>query len=105
MSLRRRSIPTTTNEFYVYVSHYKSGTTSSDLTDRGKEAGIIRTNSASLPSNAQVLYVGDYNISTSTETSYQNIVGTSLIGIQGFDVKNPTGSVGINWANGSQVCP
>ena len=94
---------TTTNEFYIYVSHYKSGTTSSDMVARGKEAGIIRTNSASLPSDARVLYVGDYNVSTSTETSYQNIVSTSLIGIRGIDVSNPTGAIGINWANGSQL--
>jgi PKD repeat protein len=91
------------NIFYIYVSHYKSGTSSSDMVARGKEAGIIRTNSASLPSDARVLYVGDYNVSTSTETSYQNIVSTSLIGIRGIDVSNPTGAIGINWANGSQL--
>ena len=85
------------NTFYIYVSHYKSGTTSTDLADRSKEAGIIRTNSASLPSNARVLYVGDYNISSSTELSYQAIVSTNLIGIQGIDPFNPTGSLGLNY--------
>jgi PKD repeat protein len=85
------------NLFYVYVSHYKSGTDSSSLTRRTIEAGIIHTNSATLPANSRVLYVGDYNISTSTETSYQNIVSTTLIGIQGFDPFNPSGTAGINW--------
>jgi endonuclease/exonuclease/phosphatase family metal-dependent hydrolase len=61
--------------FYVYVSHYKSGTTSSDLTERAGEAAIIRTNEAiDLPANARVLYVGDYNITTSGEASYQTIL-------------------------------
>jgi endonuclease/exonuclease/phosphatase family metal-dependent hydrolase len=47
--------------FYVYVSHMKSGSTSADATDRGEEATIIRTNEATLPANASVLYVGDLN--------------------------------------------
>jgi PKD repeat protein len=85
------------NVFYVYVSHYKSGTDSSSITRRTIEAGIIRTNSATLPANSRVLYVGDYNISTSTETSYQDIVSTTLIGIQGFDPFNPSGTAGIDW--------
>ena len=89
------------NLFYVYVSHYKSGTTSSDLTRRAIEAGLIRTNSASLPANSRVLYVGDYNVSTSSEASYQAIVGTALIGIQGFDPLNLSGTSGINWTQNS----
>jgi PKD repeat protein len=92
-------VPTNASSmFYVYVSHYKSGTDSSSITRRTIEAGIIRTNSATLAANSRVLYVGDYNISTSTETSYQDIVSTTLIGIQGFDPFNPSGTAGINWA-------
>src|ERR1700733_10254325 len=34
--------PAPSNEFYIYVSHYKSGTTSPDVTDRNGEAQIIR---------------------------------------------------------------
>jgi len=93
--------PTTNNEFYIYVSHYKSGTTSADLTARTGESGIIRTNSASLPTDARVLYVGDYNVSTSSEVSYQNIVGTSLIGIRGVDPFNNLGGAGVDWTANS----
>ena len=91
------------NIFYVYVSHYKSGTNSDDLIRRGIEAGIIRTNSATLPANSRVLYVGDYNVSTSSETSYQAIVSSSIvsIGIQGVDPFNTNGSTGINWTQNS----
>ena len=53
---------TANNEFYVYVSHYKSGTTAADATDRNGEAQIIRNDEANnLPATARVLYVGDYN--------------------------------------------
>jgi len=89
------------NVFYVYVSHYKSGTASSDLTRRAIEAGIIRTNSATLPVNSRVLYVGDYNVSSSSEASYQAIVGTALIGIRGFDPFNPSGASGVDWTQNS----
>jgi PKD repeat protein len=94
--------PTAANEFYVYVSHYKSGTSSADLTDRTGEAKIIRNDAATnLPAGARVLYVGDYNVTTSGETSYQTILAaTSPNGVaqgQGFDPMNPQGSNNINW--------
>jgi hypothetical protein len=94
--------PTATNEFYVYVSHYKSGTSSTDLTDRNGEARIIRNDEATnLPANARVLYVGDYNITTSGEASYQTILSnTAPNGIyqgQGIDPLNVTDATNINW--------
>ena len=96
--------PTATNEFYVYVSHYKSGTTSTDLTNRTGEAQIIRNDEASnLPASARVLYVGDYNITTSGEASYQTILSnTAPNGIhqgQGIDPLNPSGAANIDWGN------
>jgi endonuclease/exonuclease/phosphatase family metal-dependent hydrolase len=57
--------------FYVYVSHMKSGTTSADATDRGEEATIIRNNEATLPSTASVLYTGDLN-SAPPEAEFTN---------------------------------
>ena len=54
--------------FYIYVSHMKSGAASSTaepgLTDaqaRGDEAAFIRSDEATLPANASVLYMGDLN--------------------------------------------
>ncbi|HEX3800614.1 MAG TPA: hypothetical protein VH413_18115 [Verrucomicrobiae bacterium] len=94
--------PAASNVFYIYVSHYKSGTTASDLTSRGKEAVIIRNDeAASLPANARVVYVGDYNVTTSGEASYITILATnSPSGIAqggGYDFSNPTGSTNVNW--------
>jgi endonuclease/exonuclease/phosphatase family metal-dependent hydrolase len=93
---------TPANSFYVYVSHYKSGTTSTDLTARTGEAQIIRTNEAlALPAGARVIYVGDFNISSSSEASYQTILAaTAPDGIAqgaGLDPMNPAGQT-INWA-------
>jgi endonuclease/exonuclease/phosphatase family metal-dependent hydrolase len=61
----------TTTPFYIYVSHMKSGTTSSDATARGQEATIIRTNEATLPANSSVLYMGDLN-SNPPEAEFTN---------------------------------
>jgi hypothetical protein len=93
---------TSSNSFYVYVSHYKSGTSSADLTDRTGEAKIIRNNEATaLPAAARVIYVGDYNISSSSEASYTTILAaTAPDGIAqgaGIDPMNPTDQT-INWA-------
>jgi endonuclease/exonuclease/phosphatase family metal-dependent hydrolase len=98
--------PTAANEFYIYVSHYKSGTTSGDLTDRTGEAQIIRNDEANnLPANARVLYVGDYNVSTSTETSYQTMLAPSApSGVgqgQGIDPSNTSGASGVDWTANS----
>jgi hypothetical protein len=58
--------------FYVYVTHMKSGTTSDDALDRGKEATIIRNNEAGLPANSSVLYMGDLNASPSEDAASPN---------------------------------
>ena len=95
-------VPAVTNEFYVYVSHYKSGTTSADLVDRNGEAQIIRNDEANnLPATARVLYVGDYNVTGSGEAGYLVIVATNAPnGIaqgQGYDPLNYPVSTSIDW--------
>jgi PKD repeat protein len=100
--------PTTTNEFYVYVSHYKSGTNSTDLTARQGEAVIIRNDEAtSLPASARVLYVGDYNISGSGEASYLTILSNSAPnGVAqggGIDPKNVSVNTNINWTTSASL--
>ena len=96
--------PTATNEFYIYVSHYKASTGSNNEAYRNDEARIIRNDEAiNLPANARVLYVGDYNVTSSGEAGYQTILSnTAPNGIpqgQGIDPMNPTGASNINWAN------
>ena len=95
--------PTATNEFYVYVSHYKASTGSQNEGYRLGEARIIRNDEANhLPANARVLYVGDYNVDNSGEAGYQTILSnTAPNGIyqgQGIDPLNPTNNPNINWS-------
>jgi hypothetical protein len=98
--------PTATNEFYVYVSHYKSSASGVEATNefyRQEEATIIRNDEANyLPASARVLYVGDYNVDNSGEAMYQTILSnTAPNGIhqgQGIDPLNPTNNPNINWS-------
>lgn len=94
--------PAASNEFYIYVSHYKSGTGTANGQYRQGEAVIIRNDEASyLPAAARVLYVGDFNITTSGEASYQTMLLNSAPNGasqgQGIDPFNATGATSINW--------
>jgi endonuclease/exonuclease/phosphatase family metal-dependent hydrolase len=92
--------PTATNQFYVYVSHYKASTGPANETARAGEAQIIRNNSATLPANARILYVGDYNpTGGSAEVGYQTIIAPGIN--QGIDPMNPLGDAGIDWSTNS----
>jgi hypothetical protein len=99
--------PAPANEFYVYVSHYKSSASGSDATDqfyRQEEAAIIRTNEAiDLPATARILYVGDYNVDDSGEAGYQTILSnTAPNRVQqggGIDPLNPTNNMNIDWSD------
>ena len=92
------------NEFYIYVSHYKASSGSSNEAKRLGEAQIIRTNEAiDLPATARVLYVGDYNVDDSGEAGYQTILSnTAPNGIQrgqGIDPLNVTNNQNIQWSS------
>jgi hypothetical protein len=89
-------------DFFLYVSHMKSGTDSSpggDLDRRNVEANTIRTNSASaaVGANAHVIYAGDFNVNDSSEAAYQTMISGTLSGVgtvgQAVDVLNPNN----NW--------
>jgi len=98
-------IVTPASAFYLYVSHYKSGTASYDLTDRAEEAVIIRNDETNLPANARVIYCGDFNVSTSSEASYQTIAAVDSPGGvaqgQGVDPSNTNAATGIDWTANS----
>jgi autotransporter-associated beta strand protein len=98
--------------FYVYDSHYKSGSAgtsddgSTDGALRNGEAQIIRNDEASaLPANAAVLYVGDYNGDGSSEAAYQTITAPNSPGGinqgQALDPLNLTLNYSENWSTNS----
>src|SRR5579871_6499639 len=65
--------PNSNNVFYVYVGHYKSGTTSADITDRNNEAQVVRADVATLPVGSRVLFTGDFNTGSASEAMYQTL--------------------------------
>jgi PKD repeat protein len=86
---------TANDEFYVYVSHYKASSGSGNAALRNGEAQFVRADSATLPSNACVLYVGDFNCTTSSEPMYQTLVAAGTN--QAFDPLNPSGANNVTW--------
>jgi endonuclease/exonuclease/phosphatase family metal-dependent hydrolase len=96
--------------FYVYDTHSKSGaasTTDDGTTDgamRNLEAQLIRNDeAANLPTNAAVLYVGDFNEDGSTEAAYQTMTtAKSPSGVTqgaGIDPANPTNNYSLTWGS------
>ncbi|MGN6366670.1 MAG: hypothetical protein ACTHN5_00135 [Phycisphaerae bacterium] len=75
--------------FYVIVSHMKSGTAGSDVSRRNAEATVIVNAINALPANSHVIVLGDLNITNgSAESTYQTLL-TKL-----DDVAHPSGSWG-----------
>ncbi|MGO9468335.1 MAG: endonuclease/exonuclease/phosphatase family protein [Isosphaeraceae bacterium] len=76
------------DDFYVYDSHYKSGdeTVDNDGARRQAEAEAIVADAATLPANARILYVGDYNCFSATDPGYATITAPGPN--QGFDPIN-----------------
>lgn len=60
-----------TFDLYVYSSHLKAGTGSSDQIDREQGATSVRANADGLPSGAHAIFVGDFNIYSNNESAYQ----------------------------------
>jgi hypothetical protein len=91
------------NQFFLYVSHAKSGTTSSDAMRRNIETTEIRADASTLAASAHIIYTGDFNINGSSEQSYQTLVSSSLNGGVGtaFDPANPAE----DWADTSAFAP
>ena len=62
-------------DFYAINSHMKAGTSSSDIADRLAEATFIRGQSdAQLGEGASVIHAGDFNIQSSNESSFQELI-------------------------------
>jgi len=80
----------TESDFYIYNSHYKAGSTTSDKDRREIEATSIRENptygSDNLGEGAHAIYAGDYNIQSSSEDSYQTLLAAGAG--QAFDPIN-----------------
>ncbi len=81
-------------DFYIYVSHYKASSGSSNATRRNIEATTIRADADALGPNVHIIYAGDFNLTGgSTEAAYQTLIAAG--NGQAKDPVNPAG----NWSN------
>lgn len=84
-------------KFYLYVSHAKSGTASSDATRRNIEMTDIRNDATLLGAHAHVIYAGDFNVNSSSELAYKTLVAAGIG--HGNDIPNPTN----NWVDSAST--
>jgi hypothetical protein len=65
-------------DFYAYNSHYRADTSANDQAQRAAEATTIRTHptlgSDALGDGAHALFVGDYNMRSSSEAAFQTLI-------------------------------
>lgn len=83
-------------DFHIFNSHYKAGTGSSNETQRLDEADFIRVLSdLVLGEGASVIYAGDFNMQSSSEDAFQELLSSGPG--QAFDPINQLGT----WHNNS----
>ena len=88
-----------TTFLYVCLVHLKAGNTSSDVSSRSNETQAIMNylNNMNLPSNTNLMIMGDMNLYTSSEAAYQNLTTHTNTTIRFFDPINRPGG----WSNDS----
>jgi len=86
-----------TTFLYVCLVHLKAGNTSSDVSSRNNETQAIMNylNNMNLPSNTNLMIMGDMNLYTSSEIAYQNLTTHANTTIRFFDPINRPGG----WSN------
>ena len=62
-------------EFVIFSTHLKAGSSSGDQADRLDQATIIRNYCNGYPADSNFMVTGDFNIQSSTEGSYQMLIG------------------------------
>ena len=90
------------NAFFVYVSHYKSGSssTANNTNSRAAEAFIVRSNMmTTLLAGARILHVGDFNTGQASEKMYATLTAPGAN--QLLDPLNPLRSLTTNWDDNS----
>ena len=84
-------------DIYLYSSHLKAGQGGSNEDERADGVEAIRANADALPSNAHVIYVGDFNFYSPNEAGYQAFTGPGAK--QAID---PLGT-GLSWSGESNA--
>ncbi len=83
-------------DFYLYVSHYKASSGSTNQTRRNIEATSIRQDADALGPAAHIIYSGDFNFTSGrSEPAFQTLVAAGAG--KAYDPANP----GNTWGNNS----
>jgi hypothetical protein len=84
------------SDVYIYNAHWKAGGASSDATRRTIEANAIRADvSANVPAGANVMYCGDFNVSSGADSSI-----TALTAPGNGQALDPINR--LNWTHGEE---
>ncbi len=83
-------------DFYLYNSHYKASTGDDNIARRNVEARTVRQDADALGEDVHIIYVGDFNIQSSSEPMYQTLLSAGTG--QAFD---PIDAPGF-WHNSSR---
>lgn len=85
-----------TTFIYTYVAHLKSSQGSSNVAERLSMAQTFTTNLGFLPPNANVIFAGDFNVYTSEEPAYEELLDETNY----IQMRDPINSLG-NWSSSS----
>ncbi len=80
----------------VFAAHLKAGQTPADAQQRLSEVTQLRNKTDELPANSNFIFVGDFNLYTSTESAYQKLLDQSTSGYLLDPINRPG-----NWNNNS----
>ncbi|NSW46383.1 MAG: T9SS type A sorting domain-containing protein [Bacteroidales bacterium] len=81
----------------VMQAHLKAGSTTSDQDQRAQETSVIMNYLNSLGNSKNTILMGDFNVQSSTETAFQNLINYSNMNVRFYDPVNKLG----NWNNNS----
>ncbi|MEO0529597.1 MAG: hypothetical protein AAF266_03365 [Planctomycetota bacterium] len=96
------------SDFYIYNSHFKAGSGSSDFDRRTVEAEALREDADALGDDTHVIFAGDFNLRSSLDEAFQELVSPGAA--QAFDPadfpgqwKNNFGARTVHTHGGSDV--
>jgi len=81
---------------YFAVMHLKAGSSPSDEAQRGQEAQQLMQFLSNMEFNGNLVIMGDFNVNSSSEASYQQFTNATNLGIRLYDPVNRPGTWGNN---------
>jgi len=74
--MRPADDPSGASDLYVYSMHLKAGSSGSDEDDRAVQATAVRNHANNLPAGTDFVYLGDFNVNSSSEAAYVDFIGS-----------------------------